>query len=101
MFTQYGGYKGYKVTKHIERYIGYAKRKYERLSRNQQIELWDVLNGYDYIVQLPKCVQMFMYDMICEEFIHHGEYTVLRNVDGYIYVKDLNACNVSFANTIA
>ena len=41
------GYKGVKLTKRLERYIGYAKRKYEKLSVNNDVDLWDVLEGYD------------------------------------------------------
>lgn len=78
------GYKGVKLTKRLERYIGYAKRKYEKLSVNNDVDLWDVLEGYDLIMQQPKHMQMYM---ICDKFVHFGEYSVVRDIDGGIYVR--------------
>ncbi len=88
----YKGYKGVKLTKRLERYIGYAKTKYEKLSIDGKPDLWEVLNSYDLIMQQPKHMQMFLYDMICDQFIHHGEYSVVRAVDGELYVRKLNKC---------
>ena len=85
------GYKGVKLTKRLERYIGYAKRKYEKLSVNNDVDLWDVLEGYDLIMQQPKHMQMFIYDMICDKFIHFGEYSVVRDIDGGMYVRKIDA----------
>lgn len=88
-------YKGYKVTKHLQRYMGYAKKKYDKLRYKQEVDLWDVLAEYDYIMQQPKCVQMFLYDMICDKLVHHGEYSIVRSVDGGIYVREnCNRINV-------
>lgn len=85
-------FKGYKLTKRLQRYIGYAKNKYIKLSKKGKVDLWDILYEYDYIMQQPKCMQMFIYDMICDEFIHFGEYSVVREIDGGMYVRKLNKC---------
>ena len=82
-------FKGYKVTKHLQRYMGYAQKKYDKLRYKEEVDLWNVLAEYDYIMQQPKCVQMFIYDMICDKLVHHGQYSVLRNVDGCIYIKSI------------
>ena len=83
------GYKGVKLTKRLERYIGYAKSKYEKLNIDNNVDLWDVLQGYDLIMQQPKHMQMFIYDMICDKFVHFGEYSVVGDNDGWIYVKKI------------
>lgn len=88
----YKGYKGVKLTKRLERYIGYARTKYEKLSIDGKADLWEVLNSYDLIMQQPKHMQMFIYDMIYDQFVHFGEYSVVREIDGGIYVKKLNNC---------
>ena len=75
---------------------GFAKSKYEKLSENNDIELWDVLQGYDLIMQQPKHMQMFIYDMICDKFIHFGEYSIVRDVDGAVYVKKIVTNSLNF-----
>ena len=57
-------YKGHKVTKHLERYMVYAKNRYDRLSVQGEIDLWDVLNGYTLISNEPYCMQLYIYDWI-------------------------------------
>ena len=85
-------YKGYKVTKRLLRYMEYAKNKYEKLDGDIEVDLWDILAEYDFIMSQPKCIQMFLYDMICDKFIHHGEYSIVRAIDGGVYVKKLGKC---------
>lgn len=83
-------YKGVKITKRLQRYIGYAKNKYKKLSLYGEVDLWEVLAQYDLIMQQPKCMQMFIYDMIYDKFVHFGEYSVVRDVDGDMYVRKLS-----------
>lgn len=87
-------FKGYKITKRLQRYAEYAKNKYKKLSENGEIDLWDIFQGYEIIMQQPECVQMFLYDMICDEFIHFGEYSIIRGVDGGIYIKQLSKISI-------
>lgn len=88
-------YKGYKVTKRLLRYMEYARNRYERLRENGEVELWDIFAEYDFIMAQPKCMQMFLYDMICDQFIHHGEYSVVKAVDGELYVRKLIKCKMN------
>ena len=87
-------YKGYKVTKRLQRYMGYIKNKYEKLRSEQEVDLWDIFEQYEFIMRQPKCIQMFLYDLICDEFVHHGEYSVIRSVNGELYVRKLNKCEI-------
>lgn len=87
-------YKGYKVTKRLQRYMEYIKNRYEKLSSEQEVELWDVFAEYDFMMQQPKCMQMFIYDLICDKFVHYGEYSVIRATDGELYVRKLNKCEI-------
>ena len=82
-------YKGYKVTKHLKRYMGYVKNKYEKCSLKGKVDLWEIMNEYEYIMEQPKCVQMFLYDMVCDKFVHYGKYSIVRSVDGGVYIKEL------------
>ena len=43
-------FKGYKVTKHLQRYMRYAKVKYEKMSLEENVDLWEILKEYDYIM---------------------------------------------------
>lgn len=49
-------YKGHKISKRLERYINYAKVKYDKLRVQGYVDLWDVLNGYETITNTPYCV---------------------------------------------
>lgn len=88
-------YKGYKITKRVLRYMEYAKNRYEKLSQDREVELWDVFAEYKFIMEQPKCIQMFLYDMIRNQFVHHGEYSVMRSIDGGVYVRKLNKCEIN------
>lgn len=85
-------YKGYKVTKRLMRYMEYAKNRYDRLKEEQDVELWDIFEEYELIMKQPICIQMFLYDMVCDAFNHHGEYSVVRGIDGGLYVRKLSRC---------
>lgn len=85
-------FKGYKLTKRLQRYMEYAKNKYIGLSKKGDVDLWNILSEYEFIMQQPKCMQMFIYDMICDEFVHYGEYAVIRAIDGGIYVRKMSKC---------
>ena len=39
-------------------------------------------------------MQMFLYDMISDQFTHYGEYSVVRAVNGELYVRKLNKCEI-------
>ena len=68
----------------------YAQNRYEKLKEDREVDLWDILAEYDFIMQQPKCIQMFLYDMISDQFAHHGEYSVLKAVNGDLYVRRIN-----------
>ncbi len=80
-------YKGYKVTKHLQRYMRYAKVKYEKMSLQGDVDLWEILKGYDYIMQQAKCMQMYIYDWIIDEINNSRQYIVTYAMDGGTYVK--------------
>lgn len=88
-------FKGVKITRRLQRYIGYAENKYKKLSLYGEVDLWEVLAEYKLIMDQPKCMQMFIYDLICGEFVHFGEYSVVRDIDGDIYVRKLNKHKVN------
>ena len=44
-------YKGYKVTKRLQDYIGFAKNKFEKLNEEGKVDLWDVLSSYELIAE--------------------------------------------------
>ena len=87
-------YKGYKVTKRLLRYMEYAKSRYEKIREDREVELWDILAEYEFIMRQPKCIQMFLYDIISDQFTHYGEYSVVRAVNGELYVRKLNKCEI-------
>ncbi len=82
-------YKGYKITKRLQRYMEYISLKYERLSLEGEVNLWDIISEYKFITDQPECVQMFIYDCIYGKFMYYGEYSVVRAVDGGLYVKKI------------
>lgn len=81
-------YKGYKVTKHLQRYMRYAKDKYEKMSLQDEIDLWDILEDYDFIMQQAKCIQMYIYDWIQGEIVDEDQYKIISGRDGCIYVRE-------------
>lgn len=81
-------YKGYKVTKHLQRYMGYAKVKYEKASIDKEVDLWDILKGYDYIMQQAKCIQLYIYDWILNKIENQCFYIKNIGSDGCIYIKN-------------
>ena len=83
----YKGYKGSKITKRLERYMGYAKTKYEKLSLCGEVDLWEILQGYELIMKQAKWVQQYIYDWISGEGCHESEYSVMNASDGGIYIK--------------
>ena len=81
-------YKGYKVTKHLQRYMRYAKIKYQKLSMQEEVvDLWEILKEYDFIMQQAKCMQMYIYDWLAGELINREQYIITCAIDGGIYVK--------------
>lgn len=88
-------FKGYKVTKRLLRYMEYAKNRYEKLRDDKEVELWDILAEYEFIMAQPKCMQMFLYDMISDQFTHYREYSVVRAVNGELYVRKLSKCEIT------
>ena len=87
-------FKGYKLTKRLQRYMQYAKNKYIKLSKEGEVDLWEILSEYELIMQQPKCMQMFIYDMICDEFVHYGNYSIIRGIDGGIYIRNYTETSV-------
>ncbi len=83
----YKGYKGIKITKRLQRYIGYAKTKYEKLSMIGEVDLWEIMNEYEMIAGQLKCVQQYIYDWITGSNDYAEEYTMLNSIDGGVYVK--------------
>ena len=84
----YKGYKGIKITKHLQRYAGYAKAKYEKLSMQGDVDLWDIMNEYEMITGQLKCVQQYIYDWIQGGNKYAQEYIMLNSIDGGIYIKN-------------
>ena len=80
-------YKGYKITKHLQRYMRYAKVKYEKMKHEGRMDLWEILQGYDYIMEQAKCIQLYIYDWILGEMVNYQEYVVTCSIDGGVYVK--------------
>ena len=82
-------YKGYKVTKHLQRYMRYAKIKYQKLSmQGEVVDLWEILKEYDFIMQQAKCMQMYIYDCINSTKVHDKHYEVIDYIDGEIYIRE-------------
>lgn len=83
----YKGYKGIKITKRLQRYIGYAKTKYEKLNAYGEVDLWEILQEYELIMKQAKWVQQYIYDWISGEAYHESEYSIMNAIDGGIYIK--------------
>ncbi|MGL4798373.1 MAG: hypothetical protein ACRCWY_03095 [Cellulosilyticaceae bacterium] len=78
---------GYKINKHLQRYMGFARTKYHKACLKQPTDLWDVLNSYKDIRSQPYCVQMYIYDLIKGENAYGERYVSVRRVNGWIYVR--------------
>lgn len=81
-------YKGYKVTKHLQRYMGYAKDKYEKLTAQGEADLWEIIEEYDIFMEQAKCVQMYVYDWV-KGRVEQKAYTVVCARNGCVYVREL------------
>lgn len=57
-------YKGHKLTKRLERYMGYAEAKYQKMSITYDVDIWKVLESYDLINQQTDCMKWYVYDKI-------------------------------------
>lgn len=87
-------YKGYKVTKHLQRYMRYAKDKYERLNmQGENVELWEIIEGYKIFKNQAECVQMYIYDWINGKTYDEAKYKIINGRDGCIYVKKVYVIN--------
>ncbi|MBS5317711.1 MAG: hypothetical protein E6590_15660 [Clostridiales bacterium] len=82
-------YKGHKISKRLERYINYAKVKYDKLRVQGYVDLWDVLNGYETITNTPYCVQMYIYDLIKGIPIYVDCYEIIDWMNGGVYVREV------------
>ncbi len=83
-------YKGYKVTKRLQDYIGFAKNKFEKLNQEgNAIDLWDVLLSYELIKKQTKCMQHYIYDLIVGERKYEDSYKVLCGKDGGLYIRKI------------
>lgn len=82
-------YKGYKVTKRLQRYIGYAEVKYQKLSITYDVNLWDVLESYDLIKEQPDCMKWYVYDVVKGDELHEKKYRVKKSVNGCTYVREV------------
>lgn len=80
-------YKGYKVTKHLQRYMGYVKNKYERLSLQGEVDVEELLKEYKLIMDAPRCIQLFIIDWISGE-TNNGYYKIVKYIDGGVYVRE-------------
>lgn len=82
-------YKGHKINKHLQRYIGHARTKYHKSRVQEQTDLWDVLNSYKDIKTEPYCVQMYIYDLIKGTDLYGECYEIVRWVNGCVYVREV------------
>lgn len=83
-------YKGYKVTKKLQDYIGFAKNKFDKLNEEgNEAELWDVLAAYDFIMDQAICVQHYIYDLIMGDGEYEDKYRVCCGIDGGVYVRGI------------
>lgn len=82
-------YKGHKLTKHLERYIGYATTKYQKLSIHYNVDLWEVLESYDLISEQADCMKWYVYDVVKGDEVHEEEYKVMKSVNGCTYVREV------------
>lgn len=80
-------YKGYKVTKRLKDYIGFAQNKFEKLNEEGKIDLWEILSSYEIIAEQSQCVQHYIYDLIMGTGEYEDRYTVLIGKDGGVYVR--------------
>ena len=80
-------YKGYKVTKRLQDYIGFAQNKFEKLNEEDKVELWDVLSSYEIIEKQAKCVQHYIHDLIMGNGEYEDKYRVLSGKDGGVYIR--------------
>ena len=82
-------YKGYKISKRLERYISYAETKYQKLNVYYNADLWEILESYDLINEQPDCMKWYVYDKIKGEGEHEDAYKVTKSVNGCTYVREL------------
>lgn len=82
-------YKGHKISKRLERYMGYVETRYCKLCVQGKVDLWDVLNEYDFIASEPPCVQMYIYDQIKGRVAHDECYEIVKCMNGGVYVREV------------
>lgn len=66
----------------------YAKNKYEKMTLQGEVDLWEILKGYKLIMDAPKCIQMYIYDCINSKSEHNEYYRVIDYIDGGTYVRE-------------
>lgn len=82
-------YKGYKVTKRLQRYIEYVENKYQKMNVQYDVDLWKVLESYDLIMEQPDCVKWYVYDVVKGDDLHDTKYKVMKSVNGCTYVREV------------
>lgn len=80
-------FKGFKVTKRLERYIHYAKYKFEKLNIDNNIDLWEVLESYEMITKQAQCMQYYIYDLIKGTGEYGDRYKMVSGSDGGVYIR--------------
>lgn len=83
-------FKEFKVTRRLERYIHYAKCKFEKLSIEGNINLWEVLESYEMLTKQAQYMQYYIYDFIKGTGEYGDRYKVMNGSDGGIYIRGRN-----------
>lgn len=82
-------YKGHKLSKRLERYIGYAETKYKKLSIHYNVDIWEVLESYELIKEQPDCMKWYVHDVVKGKAVNEEEYRVMKSMNGCTYVREV------------